>query len=139
MMCKALSKKFGYNLVIIRSADIKSKWLGQSEQALNKVIEFAKKNTPCILVIVILKYCLTYHKILMQYIIQASSKYLYRAVLYCKVLFLVWFSKNVYLWVMLKVLWYKMHNRYITIKFVWISKYRKSLYSAIIVSKNSLQ
>ena len=57
MIVKCLANESQRNLIIIKPSQVKSKWLGNSEQAIQKIMDFANQNTPCILFFDEVPYC----------------------------------------------------------------------------------
>lgn len=50
MLARALATESGGNMILVRGAEILSKWVGESEKAIREIFRKAKASSPCIII-----------------------------------------------------------------------------------------
>ena len=50
LLARALAAECGANMILVRSQDILSKWVGESEKAIREIFRKARSSAPCIII-----------------------------------------------------------------------------------------
>ena len=50
LLARALAAECGTNMILVRSQDILSKWVGESEKAIREIFRKARSSAPCIII-----------------------------------------------------------------------------------------